>query len=105
MTLVSVAILCHASFSQRRLEVADEHSVATPTMYTFYSKIADVPMPAGMAHSDHSRLLNFWVQSWTEAGWRAVVLNETHAQQHPDYERLSELVGRTGAGTYNVSYS
>ena len=99
-TLATMAILSNLTFLQRRF-LTDETKV--PMMYTFYSKITDVPMPAGMAHADHSRLLNFWVRAWEQAGWQPVVLNETHATQHPDYERLKPLVEATGAGTYNVS--
>lgn len=102
VTLVSMAILCNISFLQRRLALSSDQEKG-PIMYTFYSEISDVPMPAGMAHMDHSRLLKFWVRSWTQAGWRAVVLNETHAQQHPDYAKLAPLVEKTGAGAYNVS--
>ncbi|KAI2496901.1 hypothetical protein MHU86_17594 [Fragilaria crotonensis] len=100
VTLVSMAILCNISFLQRRLALSSDQEKG-PIMYTFYSEISDVPMPAGMAHMDHSRLLQFWVRSWTQAGWRAVVLNETHAQQHPDYAKLAPLVEKTGAGAYN----
>jgi hypothetical protein len=102
VTLVSLAILSNISFLQRRLASPSDQGTG-PIMYTFYSEISDVPMPAGMAHADHSRLLKFWVRSWTQAGWRAVVLNETHAQQHPDYDKLAPLVEKSGAGAYNVS--
>lgn len=101
-TLVSMAILYNASFLQRRLDLHSDQKTA-PIMYTFYSEISNVPMPAGMSHTDHSRLLKFWLRSWTQAGWRAVVLNETHAQQHPEYDKLAPLVEKTGAGAYNVS--
>ena len=102
LAFVSIAILSNLSFLQRRLALPSDQATG-PIMYTFYSEISDVPMPAGMSHIDHSRLLKFWIRSWTQAGWRAVVLNETHAQQHPDYDRLAPLVKKTGAGAYNVS--
>jgi len=98
-TLAAMAIYCNLSFFKRRLGALEQ----LPTMYTFYSKIADVPMPAGMSHEDHSRLLIFWQKAWRQAGWNAVVLNETDAMKHPDYQRLQPLVKKTGAGAYNVS--
>lgn len=94
-----MAILSNMTVLQQRL-LADETKV--PIMYIFYSKINDVPMSAGIAHADHARLLSFWVRAWEHACWQPMVLNETHARQHPDYERLKPLVQATGAGTYDV---
>jgi hypothetical protein len=102
-TFATIAILCNLTVWQPRF-LTDETKVPIMYEYTFYSKITDVPMPAGtMAHADHSRLLRFWVSTWEQVGWQAVVLYKAHAQQHLDYGRLKPLVEATGAGTYNSS--
>jgi hypothetical protein len=72
-------------------------------MYTFYSDIPNVPMPAGMSRPDHARLLAFWSQSWKEAGWDPIVLDERDAMKHPEYTQAKALVEQTGADKYNVS--
>lgn len=60
-------------------------------------------MPAGMSRPDHARLLAVWSESWEEAGWDPIILNETHAMRHPDYHHLNALLEQTGADKYNVS--
>eukprot|EP00545_Synedropsis_sp_CCMP1620_P009584 CAMPEP_0119013438 /NCGR_PEP_ID=MMETSP1176-20130426/8450_1 /TAXON_ID=265551 /ORGANISM="Synedropsis recta cf, Strain CCMP1620" /LENGTH=381 /DNA_ID=CAMNT_0006966529 /DNA_START=368 /DNA_END=1513 /DNA_ORIENTATION=- len=70
-------------------------------MYTFYSEIQNVPMPAGMARTDHSRLLKSWTRAWRQAGWNPIVLDEQDAMKHPEYNKIKVLVEQTGAGAYN----
>jgi hypothetical protein len=104
--LVTLALVCpdFLLFYNRRLH-SSEYSSTPPNMYTFYSKLSDTPMPAGMTHDDHLRLLHAWIHTWKVAGWTPIVLNETHAQKHPHFDMLFPLIVNSGSGPYNVSYS
>jgi hypothetical protein len=104
--LLFMALVCSdylLLFKDRRLHSA-ESSSTSPKMYTFYSELSDTPMPAGMTHEDHLRLLHAWMHAWKFAGWTPIILNKTHAQRHEHFAMLSPLIINSGAGPYNVSF-
>ena len=48
-----------------------------PTMYTYFERVE--PDWTGMSHKDHADLLQFWNDSWYQAGWNPVVLSQQDA--------------------------
>ena len=50
---------------------------------TYYSPCAGLPPQGGV--------LERWVNSWAKAGYDPVVLNRSHAEQHPRYSELLQV--------------
>ena len=50
-------------------------------IYTYYA-------PLKHGNSAETRLIELWKVNWKRSGWEPVVLDETHARKHPDYEDL-----------------
>jgi hypothetical protein len=53
-----------------------------PTVYTYFEPINEY------FEKSHRPTLNAWIGNWRAKGWNPVVLNESHARQHPEYHQL-----------------
>ena len=55
-------------------------------IYTYHEFVPEIP------HGHN--LVNFWKDCWEKAGWTPVVLDRSHAEQHPQYSEYIELYKR-----------
>jgi hypothetical protein len=51
-------------------------------IYTYHEYVPEIP-------NGHI-LVDFWKECWTKAGWTPIVLDRSHAEQHPNYEEYLE---------------
>jgi hypothetical protein len=62
-------------------------------MYTFFERIPLEHRYTDMMDQDDDDLLNFWKQTWREAGWEPRVLTREDTKRHPDYDAfVQELI-------------
>jgi hypothetical protein len=61
-------------------------------IYSYYQSIALSNQPEEFACS------NWWKQSWTKNGWEPIMLNRSHAQGSPLYQKLQQKLMNTAHG-------
>lgn len=53
-----------------------------PNVFTYFRPCVDVA-----ALAEQRRILAIWEKNWRDAGWEPIILTETHARKHPEFER------------------
>jgi len=61
-------------------------------IYSYYESIATANQPEEFTCS------NWWKKSWTENGWEPIMLNRTHAQGSPLYNKLIQKIMNCNLG-------
>lgn len=51
-------------------------------IHTYYEFVPEIP--------NGNKLIDFWKSSWEKAGWEPIVLDRSHAEQHPNYSEYLE---------------
>jgi hypothetical protein len=49
-------------------------------IYTYHEYVPEIP--------NGHKLLDLWKQCWENAGWTPIILNRSHAEQHPNYNEF-----------------
>jgi hypothetical protein len=66
--------------------IVDESSSSSPVIYTYFERIPLEDRTTGMLDDDDDRLLAFWKDIWSQAGWKTVLLTLEDAKIHPQYD-------------------
>lgn len=76
-------------------EASEEGQDKRPVMNTYFDRIPHETRYTDMTDEEDDALLDYWKQSWTEAGWEPRVLSRKDAERHPQfdeyYKQLMEL--------------
>jgi hypothetical protein len=63
-----------------------------PVIYTYFERIPSNRRTTGMLDDDDDQLLEFWNETWSNAGWNPVLLTVNDAERHPDYKMLQQTL-------------
>mmetsp|Transcript_18964 Transcript_18964/g.26117 ORF Transcript_18964/g.26117 Transcript_18964/m.26117 type:complete len:334 (-) Transcript_18964:201-1202(-) len=67
----------------------EEEDIDRPKIYTFFEPNADRNKEISPQDKE---MLELWLQAWSAAGWKPVVLHLKHAMAHPDFERMNHTL-------------
>lgn len=74
---------------------------ARPVIYTFFNPLLEDAFVTEMSPAGDEALVDYWKQSWEEAGWEPRVLTLQDARQHPEYDALATKLDGTLLDGYN----